>query len=87
MIFYGCSEIYEENLEGTVAGDEKVDGKILTTWHKKVRYRKWNLEETNVDSLIISREEEISCEEYNNARVASLSQSHEKSYHINAYPF
>jgi hypothetical protein len=40
MIFYGCSEIYEENLEGTVAGDEKVDGKILTTWHKKVRYRK-----------------------------------------------
>lgn len=40
MIFYSCSEIYEENLEGTTAGDEKVDAKSLTTWRIKVGYRK-----------------------------------------------
>jgi hypothetical protein len=29
MIFYGCIEVYRENLEGTVARDEKVGDKIL----------------------------------------------------------
>lgn len=42
-------------------------------WRKKVEYRKWKLEETNMDSLILSRGEKISCsEQYSNALVASL---------------
>jgi hypothetical protein len=28
MIFYSCSGIYGEYLEGTVAGDEKIERKI-----------------------------------------------------------